>query len=127
MAANIPAEFPPLPIGSNAAGGWSANVHEAHNILRTNFHHGRILLRQEGGDTIRLNHASEQLVNDSVRILERMEESGVPAEYTYQCANAIGPLVFELEVAALAAEGMYIQLNLSIVLNILTLVLKRAR
>jgi hypothetical protein len=114
MAANIPAEFPPLPSDGTIVGGWPANVHEAHNILRNNFHHSLTLLRQEGGDPIHLNQASEQLVDDSVRILERMEEAGVPAEYTYQCANAIGPLVFELEVAALAAEGVYVQLNPSI-------------
>jgi len=113
MATDIPAEFPSLPIDGIIVGGWPANIREAHNILQTNFNHGLTLLRQEGGDPIRLNQTSERLVNDSVRILERMEESGVPAEYTYRCANAIGPLVVELEVAALAAEGMYVQPNLS--------------
>jgi hypothetical protein len=123
MAASIATEFPPLPRGTTA-GRWPANIHEAHNILQTNFRHGLTLLRQEGGDPIRLNQASERLVNDSVRILERMEESEVPVEYTYQCANTIGPLVFELEVAALAAEGVYVQLNLSIAPKMLTSVFK---
>jgi hypothetical protein len=109
MAANIPLEFPQLPDNGPIIGGWPANIREAHNILRNNFHRGLGLVRQEGGDPIRLNHMSEQLMNDSVRILERMEESGISHEYTRQCANVIGPLVFELEVAALAAEGVYVQ------------------
>jgi hypothetical protein len=114
MAAHIPTDFPLLPSDGTIIGGWPENIHEAHNILRNNFHHGLILLRQEDGNPICLNQASEHLVNDSVRILERMEETGVSAEYTHQCASAIGPIVFELEVAALAAEGVYIQLNITV-------------
>jgi hypothetical protein len=103
MDSNIPIDFPPLPDH-----GWSANIREAHHILHNAFHHALALLRQEGGDPLHLSHASEQLTNDSVRILERMEESGISPEFTQQCANAIGPLVFELEIAALAAEGVYV-------------------
>ena len=108
MAAHIPTEFPPLPNNGPLLGGWPANIQEAHSILENTFHHGLNLVQQEGGDPIRLNHTSEQLVNDSVRILERMEESGVSPEFTRQCANAIGPLVFELEVATMSAVGMYV-------------------
>jgi hypothetical protein len=109
MAANISAEFPPLPDVSPILGGWPANIQEAHNVLQNTFHHGLTLVWQEGGNTIQLNHTSEQLMNDSVQILERMEESGVSPDFTRQCASIIGPLVFELEIAALAAEGVYVQ------------------
>jgi hypothetical protein len=112
MAAHIPTDFPLLPSDGTIIGGWPANIHEAHNILWNNFHHGLTLLQQEDGDLICLNQASEHVVNDSVRILERMEET-VSAEYTHQCASAIGPVVFELEVAALAVEGVYVQLNIT--------------
>jgi hypothetical protein len=108
MDGNFPIDFPPLPDHSSIASGWPANVQEAHRILHDVFHRALTLLRQEGGDPLRLSHASEQLTNDSVRMLERMEESGVSPGFTQQCANAIGPLVFELEVAALAAEGVYV-------------------
>jgi hypothetical protein len=108
MDSNVPIDFPPLPDHGSTVGGWSANIQEAHRILDNAFRHALTLLRQEGGDPLRLSHASEQLVNDSVRILERMEESGISPGFTQQCANAIGPLVFELEVAALAAEGVYV-------------------
>jgi hypothetical protein len=50
-------------------------------------------------------------MNDSIRILERMEDCGVQPEFTRQCANAIGPLVFELEIASLAAAGVYVLHN----------------
>jgi hypothetical protein len=112
MAAAIPAEFLPLPDAGPILGGWPANIWEAHNVLQNTFHHGLTLVRQEGGDPIRLNHTSEQLMNDSVRILERMEESGVSPDFTRKCADVIGPLVFELEVASLAAEGVYVSLAL---------------
>jgi hypothetical protein len=109
MAAHIPTEFPPLPNNKSLLGRWSNNIQEAHHILQNNFYHGLDLIRQEGSDPVRLNHISERLVNDSVTILERMEESGVPPEFTRECANVIGPLVFELEVAALAAIGVCVQ------------------
>jgi hypothetical protein len=41
-----------------------------------------------------------------------MEESGVSPDCMRRCADVIGQLVFELEVAALAAEGVYVQLAL---------------
>jgi hypothetical protein len=37
-----------------------------------------------------------------------MEECGLSPDFTRRCAEVIGPLVFELEVAALAAEGVYV-------------------
>jgi hypothetical protein len=111
LAANIPTEFPPLPDAGPILGGWPANIQEAHNVLRNMFHRGCTLIRQEGGDPIRLNHASEQLMNDSVRILERMgeAEAGISPEFVRQCAEVIGPVVFELKVAALAADGVSVK------------------
>ena len=108
MDNNIPIDFPPLPDHGSIFGGWPANIQEAHCILHDAFHHALTLLHREGGDPLHLSHASEQLMNDSVRILERMEGSGISPGFMQQCANAIGPLVFALEVAALAAEGVYV-------------------
>jgi hypothetical protein len=44
-----------------------------------------------------------------VPILERMEEDRVPKEWVNNCAETLGPLVYELEVAALAAEGLCVK------------------
>jgi len=66
-----------------------------------------LLLCQEGGDSIRLNPALEGLVNDMVLILEQMEGEGMPANFMHTCAHTLGPLVYELRMAAMAVEGVY--------------------
>jgi hypothetical protein len=105
MDAGIPEHFPLLP---NNPGGWSANVLDAYQCLSNTFNHALVLLRQEDGDPIRLKIASEGLANDMIPILERMEGEGIPSEFTHACAHALGPVAFELKLAAMAAEGMYV-------------------
>jgi hypothetical protein len=97
-------DLPPLP--ENLYGGWPADVYIAYQRIETAFTHGSTLLHQEDGEPLRLNLASEKLVNDAVPILEQLERQGVPSEFTHACAHAIGPLVCELKMAALAAQGM---------------------
>jgi hypothetical protein len=66
MADNIHTVFPPLPDDGPILSRWTAHVQEAHNVLQNTFNHGLTLVRQEGGNTIPLNHRSEQMMNDSV-------------------------------------------------------------
>lgn len=99
----IPDSLPPLPENVN---GWSANVHTAYQMLGSTFAHGLRLLHQEDGEPLRLNIASEKLVNEMVPILEQLELEGVSQVFTHGCAHAMGPLACELKMAALAAEGV---------------------
>jgi hypothetical protein len=104
MDTTIPEHLPALP---HSPDGWSANILNAYQLLRNAFEHALLLLRQEDGDSIRLNLASEGLVNDMVPILEQMEGEGMPADFTHTCAHTLGPLVYELRMAAMAVEGVY--------------------
>jgi hypothetical protein len=108
MNGAIPEYWPVLPYSPN---GWSANVLLADQLLRNAFEHTSHLLRQEDGDPIRLNLASDGLANDMVPILEQMEKEGIPHDFMHTCAHALGCLVFELRMASTAAEGMYVSFN----------------
>ncbi|KAJ7170389.1 hypothetical protein C8R43DRAFT_1152944 [Mycena crocata] len=99
----VPESLPPLPENPN---GWPANIHAAYVLLEGAFAHATLLLHQEDGEPLRLNLASEKLVNEMVPILEQLELESVSQEFTHACAHAIGPLVCELKVAAMAAEGV---------------------
>jgi hypothetical protein len=99
----IPEYWPDLP---HSQDGWSANVLHAYQLVKGAFERAVLLLRQEDGDPIRLNLTSEGLVNDMVPILEQMEGEGVPSEFTHACAHILGPVVFELRMASMAAEGV---------------------
>lgn len=98
-----PTVIPPLP---HTAGGWSINVVNNHHILNNAFNRALGVLRQEDSDPLRLRVVSENLVNDMVPILEGMESDGISREYIEQCAHALGPLVYELHVAALSLDGV---------------------
>ncbi|KAK6977548.1 hypothetical protein R3P38DRAFT_2472235, partial [Favolaschia claudopus] len=70
------------------------------------FDHACRLLRQEDGEAVRLNMALETLTKESIPLLDKLELLGVPQTFTHACAHAIGPLVCELKLAALAAQGV---------------------
>jgi hypothetical protein len=99
----VPDSLPPLPENVN---GWPANVLAAYQILGSSYAHALALSHQEDGEPLRLNLASEKLVNEMVPILEQLELEGLGQAFTHGCAHAIGPLVCELKLAAMAAEGM---------------------
>ncbi|KAK7027069.1 hypothetical protein R3P38DRAFT_2527204 [Favolaschia claudopus] len=96
---NIP-DFPP----SNAP--WPANVITAHQVLNNWYHRALEILLQEDSDPLRYKMHSAHIIDRSIPVLEGLEAQ-VPREWIDECANLLGPLVYELEVAALAAEGMY--------------------
>lgn len=98
-----PSLFPALPHNNE---GWTLNVVNAHRILCDAFTHARTILRQEDSDPLRFRIVSENLVNNMVPILEGMETDGVAREFIEECTHVLGPLVYELEVAALALEGV---------------------
>ncbi|KAK6988415.1 hypothetical protein R3P38DRAFT_2573347 [Favolaschia claudopus] len=96
---NIP-DFPP----SNVP--WPANVTTGHQVLNNSYRRAREVLLQEDSDPLRYKMHSAHIIDRSVPVLEGLDAE-VPREWTVECANLLGPLVYELEVAALAAEGMY--------------------
>jgi hypothetical protein len=105
MDTTVPEHLPALPHNLD---GWSANILVAYQLLWNAFEHALLLLRQEDGDPIRLNLSSEGLINDMVPILEQMESEGIPTNFTHGCAHLLGQLVYELRMAAMAAEGVYV-------------------
>lgn len=104
MAAEpLPNSLPQLPENAEP---WSANTHAAYGVLNTAYMHALGVLRQEGGDPLRYKLVSSNIVDNMVPILERMGADGLPRNWIEECAYILGPLVFELQVSALAAEGV---------------------
>jgi hypothetical protein len=99
----LPPSIPPLP---NNPEGWSANTNAAFEVLDSAYTHALGVLHQEGGDPVRYKLVSSNIVDSMIPILERMEVDGVPRHWIEACAFIFGPLVYELQVSALAAEGM---------------------
>ncbi|KAJ7020134.1 hypothetical protein C8F04DRAFT_1197029 [Mycena alexandri] len=100
----LPPSLPPLPDNLE---GWSANTDTAYNILSAGYTHARGVLHQEGGDPVRYRLVSSNIVETLVPLLERMDVDGVPRPWIETCAYLFGPLVYELQVSALAAEGVH--------------------
>jgi hypothetical protein len=103
---NFPNNLPPLPPNPYV---WSASALQAHQVLDSAYTRALETLRREASEGVRYKLLSSNIVNNMVPILERTEEDGVPREWVNNCAENLGPLVYELEVAALAAEGLCVK------------------
>ncbi|KAJ6597751.1 hypothetical protein DFH09DRAFT_1304518 [Mycena vulgaris] len=64
-------------------------------------------LRQEDSDPLRYKLLSSNIIDNLIPVLEGLEAE-VPRVWIDECANIFGPLVYELQVSALAAEGMQV-------------------
>jgi hypothetical protein len=84
----------------------SANTTTAFEVLGSAYTHALGVLHQEGGDPVRYKLVSSNNVDNMIPILECMDVDGVPRHWIETCAFTFGPLVYELQVSALAAEGM---------------------
>jgi hypothetical protein len=102
-AFDFPDNLPPLPPTPNP---WSANILAARQVLDNAFVRALAALREEDSEAVRYRVLSSNIVDNLVPVLEGMEDEGAPAGWVDSCAGILGPLVYELQVAALAAEGM---------------------
>lgn len=99
----LPDDLPELPPNAQP---WTVNVLGAFDTLNTSYTHALNVLYQEGSDVVRYKLVSSNIVDRMLPILEHMETEGVPHDWIEQCARIFGPLVYELQVTALAAEGV---------------------
>ncbi|KAJ7760864.1 hypothetical protein DFH07DRAFT_771655 [Mycena maculata] len=104
MALTLPQSLPALPENPEP---WSTNTLAAYNVLNTSYIHALGVLRQESGDPVRYKLVSSNIVDNMIPILERMGTDGLPQEWLERCAYILGRLVYELQVSALAAEGIF--------------------
>ncbi|KAJ7742001.1 hypothetical protein DFH07DRAFT_50882 [Mycena maculata] len=79
---------------------------DAYQVLNNAYTRALETLRQEDSDVVRYKLISSNIVDNLVPILESMEGDDVLRDWVDTCAHTLGPLVYELQVAALAAEGM---------------------
>ncbi|KAJ7871558.1 hypothetical protein B0H13DRAFT_2349849 [Mycena leptocephala] len=86
--------------------GWSPNTNAAFEVLGSAYTHALGVLLQERGDPVRYKLVSSNIVDNMIPILERMDVDGVPRHWIETCAFVFGPLVYELQVSAVAAEGV---------------------
>ncbi|KAJ7162513.1 hypothetical protein C8R46DRAFT_1222623 [Mycena filopes] len=99
---NFPDVLPPLPPNNLP---WSANVRTAYRVLNDAYTRALHALRQEDSDKLRYKLLSSNIIDNFVPVLEGLQAE-VPRDWIDQCAQLLGPLVYELEVSALAAEGV---------------------
>ncbi|KZT21001.1 hypothetical protein NEOLEDRAFT_1182072 [Neolentinus lepideus HHB14362 ss-1] len=100
----LAAELPPLPLALEGE-EWSCNIQNGYNVLCELYEKSRRIVLQDDVDPVQLKLLSEKVFNDSLPILEGMEQDGVPTDWVHTCAHTFGPLIYELEMASLAAEG----------------------
>jgi hypothetical protein len=105
MQTPLPEELPALP-HVHGQPPWSVNVLTAFRVLNTAYTHARGVLYQEGSDPLRYKLVSSNIVDKMLPILEHTEADGVSRDWIEECAKVFGPLVYELQVTSLAAEGM---------------------
>jgi hypothetical protein len=91
---NFPNNLLPLPPNPHA---WSASALQAHQVLDSAYTRALETLRREASEGVRYKLLSSNIVDNMVPIPERMEEDGVPREWVNNCAETLGPLVYELE------------------------------
>lgn len=99
----FPENLPPLPFNNP----WSTNVITARQVLDNAYIRALQTLREEDSDPLRYMLLSSNIVDNLIPVLEGME-ADVPRKWINECANILGPLVYELQVSALVAEGMQV-------------------
>ena len=95
---NLP-EFPANPLP------WTTNALTARQVLNNSYTRALQTLREEDSDPLRYKLISSNIIDTMVPVLEGMEGE-VPRAWIDECAHILGPLVYELQVSALAAEGV---------------------
>ncbi len=98
----FPENIPPLPPNLQP---WPANVTIAHQVLDNAYIRALQSIREDGSDPLRYKLLSSNIIDNMVPILEGLEAS-VPRDWIDESVNIFGPLVYELQVVALGAEGM---------------------
>jgi hypothetical protein len=99
---DFPENIPPLPPNAQP---WTANVITGRQVLDNAYVRALQSLHQEDTDGLRYKLLSSNIIDNLIPILEGLEAE-VPRDWIDDCANIFGPLVYELQVAALAAEGV---------------------
>ncbi|KAJ7793150.1 hypothetical protein B0H14DRAFT_2623213 [Mycena olivaceomarginata] len=102
-AFDFPDNLPLLPPNPNP---WSANVLAARQVLDNVFVRTLAALRKEDSEAVQYRVLSSNIIDNLVPVLEGMEGEEVPTGWVDSCAGILGPLVYKLQVMALAAEGI---------------------
>ncbi|KAJ7041724.1 hypothetical protein C8F04DRAFT_1176814 [Mycena alexandri] len=84
---------------------WSANVITARQLLDNVYVRALQTLREEDSDPLRYKLLSSNIIDTMIPVLEGMDGE-VPQLWIHACAEIFGPLVYELQVSALTAEGI---------------------
>lgn len=119
-AFEFPEHIPPFPPNPQP---WSANETAAHQVLENAYIRALQTIRAEDSDPLRYKLLSSNIIDNMIPILEGLQTT-VPRDWIDDCVNIFGPLVYELQVSALAAEGMQVTTIFSS--NICLTILQRA-
>lgn len=99
--AALPDTLPELPMdGHNIQ---SHEVTTAHGIISRAYQASRQLLRQEGGDALRLRQHAER-INTLIPLLQAFEKNGLLRSWAISCAHLISRIKVALESAVIGAE-----------------------
>ena len=107
-AFDFPSSLPPLPPNGQP---WPANVVTGRQVLDNAYLRALQALYQEDSDAVRYRILSSNIIDNLMPILEGLETE-VSRDWVEECAHIFGPLVYELQVAALGAEGVHVFFHL---------------
>jgi hypothetical protein len=99
----FPENFPTLPFDQP----WSTNAITACQGLNNVYTHALQTLCEEDSDPLHYKLLYSNIFDNLIPALEGIQAE-VPRDWIDECANILGPLVYELQVSALAAEGMQV-------------------
>lgn len=102
----LPSLFPPLPPCPSESGLWEPSVRESRDRIATEYERIHMLLQQEGCDPLQISYHIDNVVNDSVPLLEAMElDEQVPIEWLHTGAKLLGEVVCRLKDMKLVYQG----------------------
>jgi hypothetical protein len=99
--------FPSLPVVEHGH-PWPVNIEAAHAIMSDSYAHISAILQQENFDPVRLNHHASTIINDTIPILEALENDHdllLPQNWFASCATALAELLVDVLRAAERIDG----------------------
>lgn len=97
--------FPILPDPPSSDEEWSQDIQQAFLRICNTYDHATCILRQEDHDPLRLHIVSEHILNQSVKLLEAIDQEISNLDWSDAAAKALAATIVELERAASMASS----------------------
>ena len=117
MTSTIQSLFPPLP--QHNLGGWPADIHAAHEVIRKAYDHATCVLQSDGfPDPTQVAFHINALSSNALPILEALipssasdEDEHLPLEWIVGVAELLGQAVQDLQAMAHIVNTLSVQFS----------------